>query len=172
MQRRTILAAVVVLAAVASAQGLGAQASPPTFGCPAPEHQQFAFWVGDWNVTVQGNQAGTNKVTLEENGCLIHEHWTGARGGTGQSFNFYDRTMGKWHQVWVDNQGSYLHLTGTYADNRLTLLGTAPGSDGQPQQQRLSFFRNADGTVRQLWESSPDEGKSWQVVFDGLYRRK
>ena len=172
MRPRTILAAAVVFAAVSSTQGLPAQTASPTFGCPAPEHQQFAFWVGDWNVTVQGTQAGTNRVTLEEGGCLIHEHWTGARGGTGQSFNFYDRTIGKWHQLWVDNQGTYLHLIGAYADNRLTLLGSSPGPDGKLQKQRLSFFKNDDGTVRQLWESSGDEGKSWQVVFDGLYRKK
>jgi hypothetical protein len=172
MQRPTILTAAVVLAAVTIAQGLGAQASPPTFGCPAPEHKQFAFWVGDWNVTVQGNQAGTNRVTLEESGCVIHEHWTGARGGTGQSFNFYDRTIGKWHQFWVDNQGHYLHLKGRYRDDRLILEGTGARSGGKPERHRLTFIRNADGSVRQLWETSGDGGGSWRVAFDGLYRRR
>jgi hypothetical protein len=38
--------------------------------------------------------------------------------------------------------------------------------------QRLTFFNNPDGTVRQLWESSNDEGKTWQVAFDGLYRKR
>jgi hypothetical protein len=38
-------------------------------------------------------------------------------------------------------------------------------------QQRLTFSRNADGTVRQLWETSAD-GKAWQPVFDGRYTRK
>lgn len=35
----------------------------------------------------------------------------------------------------------------------------------------LTFFKNADGTVRQLWETSPDR-TSWQIVFDGLYTRQ
>jgi len=26
--------------------------------------------------------------------------------------------------------------------------------------------------VRQLWESSADSGKTWQVVFDGIYSKK
>lgn len=151
---------------------LAAQSAPPKAGCPASEHRQFAFWVGDWNVTVQGNQAGVNNVTLEEGGCLIHEHWTGAKGGTGQSFNFYDQAMKQWHQLWVDNQGGYLHLTGTYADRRLVLTGVQAGPDGSTTQQRLTFFNNADGTVRQLWETSADRGATWQVVFDGLYRRR
>jgi hypothetical protein len=170
MKRLTWLARVALVMIGSVPTPLHTQAAP-TFGCPAPEHRQFEFWVGDWNVTVQGKQAGVNQVTLEEAGCVIHERWTGARGGTGQSFNFYDRTTGKWVQFWVDNQGNYLHLTGTYAESRLTLLGTAPGPKGV-QQQRLSFFRNGDGSVRQLWETSDDDGTTWQVTFDGLYRRR
>lgn len=151
---------------------MSAQTSPPAFGCREAEHRQFDFWLGRWDVTVSGQAAGTNVITLEEEGCVLHEHWTGSRGGTGQSFNWYDRNGGKWHQVWVDNQGNYLHLTGEYRDGRLTLQGTAPGPSGAPQPQRLTFFRNADGTVRQLWETSPDEGKTWQAAFDGLYRKQ
>jgi hypothetical protein len=64
-----------------------------------------------------------------------------------------------------------LFLSGQYADGKLVYSGVAPGPQGAPQQQRLTFFRNADGTVRQLWESSSD-GKQWQSVFDGLYVRK
>lgn len=144
----------------------------PTYGCSSPAARAFDFWVGDWNVTVNGAPAGTNQITVEEDGCVLHEHWTGARGGTGQSFNFYDQREGVWHQVWVDNQGGSLILTGRLTDNRLVLEGTAPGADGRPQVQRLTFVRNEDGTVRQLWEASTDQGKTWAVVFDGLYRRK
>jgi hypothetical protein len=28
-----------------------------------------------------------------------------------------------------------------------------------------------DGSVRQLWESSADGGRTWTTVFDGLCRR-
>ena len=55
---------------------------------------------------------------------------------------------------------------------RLTLTGEAPGPAGSPQRQRLTFFDDKEGAGRQLWETSDDEGKSWQVVFDGLYRGK
>lgn len=152
---------------VAMAQG-AAQSN-----CTVPEARQFDFWVGSWNVTVAGKQAGTNDVTLEENGCVLHEHWTGTQGSsTGQSFNFFDRTISQWHQFWVDNGGNYLHLTGTYSDGKLALTGTAPGPDGKPADQRLTFFKNADGSVRQFWEMSSDHGATWQVAFDGLYRRR
>lgn len=144
----------------------------PTFGCPGSEHRQFDFWVGTWEVTVGANLAGNNIITNEEDGCLIHEHWTGSRGGTGQSFNFYDAVGKQWHQVWVDNQGTYLHLTGGYAGNEMRFTGTAPGPGGKAVPQQLTFFRNADGTVRQLWQTSADGGATWTTVFDGLYRKK
>ncbi len=169
MLRRVVrigTAAVLLAVAPLAAQGT------PSFGCPQAEHRQFDFWVGTWEVMVGTNVAGTNTITIEEQGCLIHEHWTGSRGGTGQSFNFYDAAGKVWHQVWVDNQRTFLHLTGGYAENRMRFTGTAPGPDGSPVPQRLTFFRNADGTVRQLWETSPDAGFTWTTVFDGLYRRK
>ncbi len=156
---------VLVLCAIAPA----ASQTPPK--CDTPQFRQLDFWVGDWSVTSGGKPAGTNLVTQEESGCLVHEHWTGASGGTGQSFNFYDRTDERWHQVWVSSTGTTLFLIGQYADQKLVYTGVAPGPNGAPAQQRLTFFHNADGTVRQLWESSFD-GKQWQTVFDGLYLRK
>ena len=164
--------AVLVAVLVGLGPTLAAQTPPPSFGCPDPVNHQFDFWLGDWNVTAGEARAGTNLVTAEEGGCVVHEHWTGARGGTGQSFNFYDAGLGKWHQLWVDNQGTFLYLTGAFADERMVLEGTAPGPDGTPQQQRLTFFRNADGTVRQLWETSKNQGRTWSVAFDGLYVKK
>jgi len=140
--------------------------------CDAPEHRQLDFWVGDWDVTMGGKPAGTNLVTAEESGCLVHEHWTGAQGGTGQSFNFYDREDGRWHQVWVSNSGNVLDLAGTYAGGTLTYRGEQRQPDGTALLHRLSFHANPDGTVRQLWETSSDKGTSWATAFDGLYRKR
>ena len=38
-------------------------------------------------------------------------------------------------------------------------------------QQRITWTPAADGTVRQLWESTSDEGRTWTVLFDGRYVR-
>ncbi|HSB53145.1 MAG TPA: hypothetical protein VLD58_02270 [Gemmatimonadales bacterium] len=148
-----------------------AQKAPPKFGCPTAVYRQFDFWVGDWDVTVNGAPAGRNNITLEEQGCLIHEHWTGSKGGTGQSLNYYDAATQRWNQVWVDNSGTSLRLSGTFADGKMLFTGVAPGPNGETLQQRLTFTRNPDGTVRQLWETSAD-GATWTVAFDGLYRRR
>jgi hypothetical protein len=53
----------------------------------------------------------------------------------------------------------------------MLFTGTVTAADGSKQEQRLTFFRNPDGTVRQLWETSSKPGE-WQVAFDGLYRKK
>jgi len=39
-------------------------------------------------------------------------------------------------------------------------------------RQRITWSREPDGRVRQLWESSKDGGRSWTTVFDGLYVRQ
>ena len=152
---------------------LSAQSPPaarPT--CDVPEYRQFDFWVGDWVVTAGGQRAGTNLVTVEEGGCLIHEHWAGAKGGTGQSLNFYNREDGRWHQVWVSNSGEVLNLTGGYADGTLTLRGESKRTDGTNLQHRLSFHANPNRSVRQFWEVSSDGGATWTSSFDGLYRKR
>jgi hypothetical protein len=147
-----------------------ASAKPPT--CEAPEHRQLDFWVGEWDVTNEGKKAGVNRITKEEAGCLIHEQWTGEGGSTGQSMNFYDRSTGKWHQVWIDNTGGVLNLSGKYADRRLHYTGEIRRRDGKRVMHELTFFDNRDGTLRQLWRSSEDGGRTWKTLFDGSYRKQ
>jgi hypothetical protein len=160
-----------ILAAFAVSAPLAAQAAPPP-ACDAPEHHQFDFWIGDWNVTAQDKPAGTNQITAILNGCVLHEHWAGTKGFKGESFNYYDRTEGTWNQVWVDQGGNALRLSGHFANGVMELAGDGRQPDGKPIRQRIRWSRNADGSVRQLWDSSTDGGKSWQVQFDGVYRKR
>jgi hypothetical protein len=149
-----------------------AQQQPP--GCTAAEYRQFDFWLGDWEVTDSAGTKpyGTNLVTREEAGCLVHEHWRGARGGTGQSFNFYDRRSGSWSQVWVASGGNVLRLSGHLEGGSMVLEGDGVSPSGQPVRNRISWTPEPDGRVRQLWSISTDGGASWRASFDGWYRRK
>ena len=153
-------------------RALRAQAPPPA--CTAPEFRQFDFWVGEWNVTDSAGKIpyGTSSVTLEEGGCLIHEHWAGTNGGTGQSFNFYNATRHDWTQVWVASSGGQLHLVGNFDAGAMVLKETSVGPGGTPVLQRISWTPQPDGRVRQLWQRSVDSGKTWTVGFDGWYRRR
>ncbi len=168
-----LLAAVLVARSAVVAPQLHGQTPPPAPPrCDTPEFRQFDFWIGDWNVTSGGQPVGTSVITLEEDGCVVHEHWTGAKGGTGQSLNFYDRMDKRWHQTWVSNSGTVLDLAGTFADGAIIYRGERPLPDGSVVKHRLSFRPNPDGTVRQLWETSSDGGSTWSTAFDGLYRKQ
>jgi hypothetical protein len=143
------------------------QPQPPR--CDAAEFRQFDFWLGDWRVTgPDGRVLGHNRITSVLDGCVLLEEWTGAAGGTGKSFNAYDRAAGVWRQTWVDNSGGRLDLSGGLDGSRMVLSNEATGPDGRTIRQRLSFEPSGGG-VRQHWERSNDGGATWTTVFDGLY---
>ena len=173
---RTLPIAALSIALLAVARPAAAQNQPPAPvkqpDCSAAEFRQFDFWVGEWNVTMMGREAGTSSVTSEERGCVVHEHWAGKVGDTGQSFNFYNRQTGKWRQVWVASNGSSIDLSGTLVDGSIAYTGETKQPDGTRMLHRLTFTPNADGSVRQFWQTSVDEGATWKVSFDGHYVRK
>lgn len=150
----------------------GAQAAPPPPGCPAAEHRQFDFWLGEWDVRVpNGSVAGTNRITRMLEGCALLEEWTG-RNSRGMSINFYDAGNRRWHQTWIDDRGQPLYLAGSFRDGAMVLEGVAPGNDGKPARQRITWTTVAPNVVRQHWEVSTDDGATWTTAFDGRYTRR
>lgn len=149
-----------------------AQADTPR--CATPEHRQFDFWIGEWVVHVpDGRRAGHNTITREMDGCVLHESYHTDRGYRGESFNAYDAGRGVWHQTWVDNAGLVLRLDGGSKDGSMILSGETVGTDGSVSLQRItwSVLDGDPDRVRQLWETSTDGGETWEVAFDGEYRR-
>lgn len=73
-----------------------------------------------------GPTVGHNRVTLEQDGCLLVEHWTAAAGvQTGTSFNYYDVRDKKWHQLYLDNSGNagaFPAMAGNLVDGKMVLL--------------------------------------------------
>ena len=153
------------------ASAVAAQQGPPP-GCVAADHRQFDFWVGSWTVTdsAGGVTYGTSSVTSEEKGCLIHEHWAGSRGGTGQSFNYFDPSRNLWEQDWVGSSGGMVRLIGHLENGAMVLEGDTP--QGKPTaRQRVMWIPQPDGRVRQYWRQTADSGRTWTTVFDGYYRK-
>jgi hypothetical protein len=140
--------------------------------CSSVQHRQFDFWIGEWEVSSNGQEAGTNSVVLIHNGCALQENWQGSDAGglSGTSFNIYDQASDKWHQTWVDSSGTLLQLDGALIDNKMVLSGQRPSRDGDKiVVHRITWTPGEDGSVRQYWEASNDDGQSWSVLFDGLY---
>jgi len=162
-----------ILSAIAPQAALSqAPTSPPP--CTAPAYRQFDFWVGEWEVRNPRNQvAGTSRITSILGGCALHERWTGTTGSNGESFNIYDATSKRWHQTWVDNSGLLAQFDGGLSPQGAMILeGPGRSPTGAPARSRMTFTPLPDGAVRQHWEYSTDDGKTWQTSFDGTYRKQ
>lgn len=170
----------VLALAVFAMSDLPAQTPPPAAPkappCADAARRQFDFWVGSWDVTGPKGQKllGRSRVESRLGDCVVHEHWFGNGGSIGESFNTYNADSGHWEQYWVDNSGSRLFLSGGLVDASMVLEGRHDAPDavsGLVGRERITWTPNPDGSVRQLWESSKDDGKTWAVAFDGLYRK-
>ena len=144
--------------------------TPPP--CTAPEHRQFDFWVGEWVVhNPKGQQVGTNHIERVEGGCGLQESWRATNGGTGRSLNFYRPATKTWIQAWVGG-GGVLVLEGVFDGRQMRLHGESIGPKGARLRDRITWSPLDGGKVRQLWEQSPDDGKTWTIAFDGTYSRR
>jgi hypothetical protein len=159
----------VMLLALAGTGSALAQAAPMP-NCEADEHRQFDFWIGHWTVTnPSGGTAGDSRVESILDGCGLLESWTGAKGARGKSLNLYNRATSAWEQYYIDNQGNRLLLRGGIRDGAMVMESVEDG--GGAATQRVTWTPNADGSVRQHWESTADGGATWTTQFDGTYAR-
>ena len=167
----------IVLGLAPAAQGQSKKKAPPPVAgkataCSTPAHRQFDFWLGDWNVsTPQGAPAGTNHVERLLEGCALQEHWEASDGSKGTSLSSYDAVGRKWRQTYVDDTGQVLVLEGDFKDGKMVLQGEKTMGRQKSALQRISWQAVAD-KVRQRWDISQDDGKTWSLLFEGVYSKK
>ena len=143
--------------------------------CSSTYHDQFDFWVGDWEVyhTQADTIVGHNTIERILNGCVVQENWTGATGFTGKSFNTLNPIDSTWNQVWVDVSGATYHFKGKMEATAMKLKGQTTNRNGQTVLFKMSYTPDKNtGNVRQLWKQSTDKGENWTVIFDGIYKKK
>lgn len=176
---KALLASVVLpgLCAIAPVQAQSTETIPPVPRpappCSSVQSHQFDFWLGEWIVHAgpKGDKlAGHNRIERSDNGCWLSEHWRGARGNRGTSLNAWDAQHQVWRQFWVGSDGAVLRLSGGIRDGAMVMGGQSPTKDGGVQQQRITWTPRDDGSVTQQWDTSDDDGKTWQTVFLGIYR--
>ncbi len=138
----------------------------------AEKSREFDFWLGEWEVkNVQGQPAGKSKIEAILGDCIIFENWTSALPNiySGKSFNLYNPTMQKWMQTWVDDKGGVIEfLNGEYKDGKMVFV-TRP--DTSNQITRLTFHNMGPDLVRQHFEITKDDGKTWSTTIDLSYHR-
>ena len=142
--------------------------------CCTASHTQFDFWVGDWNVfDTTGTKVGENTIVKLEKDCILSEHWRGAKGSTGRSYNYYNAQDDSWNQTWVDSNGGSLLLKGKAGENKMVLKSDlVPGKKVDFYYNQITWTNNPDGTVTQTWEVFDQAGKKLGLLFKGVYKRK
>ncbi|NNE98783.1 MAG: tetratricopeptide repeat protein [Pyrinomonadaceae bacterium] len=138
------------------------------------EARQFDFWLGDWDVYVGSNTVGENLIELDTQGCTLVENWKNNGGGKGKSLNVYDPSVKKWKQFYVGGQGGVFLFEGEYRAKEKSMYFTAEtlGRNGTKIMHIFEFFDLPDKTVQQRWKQSTDGGKTWNTVWDSIYKKK
>ncbi|MFV8225101.1 hypothetical protein [Christiangramia aquimixticola] len=141
--------------------------------CCTPNHSQFDFWIGDWEVfNEKGSKIGENLVKKLEDNCILNENWKGESGTTGKSYNYYDPKTETWNQLWLSNTGNILELTGSLENGKMVLKSEIQQGDKGEYYNKITWTPNPDGSVTQLWEILDAQGNSINSVFTGIYKRK
>jgi hypothetical protein len=143
-------------------------------GCvDSADYRLLDFWLGEWNVYLNGHLAGTNRIEKILDGCAVLEHWKDVEGNEGKSLFYRDPATGSWKQVWVTDTGSMKEKSwkSTAPDGSVLFQGEVAVPGGKRVQDRTTLYP-AGRVVRQVIEHSTDGGKTWRVVFEGDYRRK
>ena len=147
--------------------------APPA--CAGPQHRQFDFWLGHWDVYPTGKTKIVAHSLIEKlySGCTIRENWMPLGRSGGGSLNMYEPADKRWHQTWHDSSNSRVEFDGGLAGNKMILTGFWAGVNGPGQDAliRMSYTPNPDGSVRQHGEQSTDEGLTWQTNFDFTYKK-
>jgi hypothetical protein len=148
--------------------------APPPPACTGPEHRQFDFWAGYWDVYPTGKTTLVAHSLIEKlyGGCAIRENWMPLKASGGGSLNNYVTGDKRWHQTWVDSSNARVDFVGGMTGGKMVLMGNWTGviGPGQDALIRMSYTPNADGSVRQFGEQSTDHGLTWQPSFDFTYK--
>jgi hypothetical protein len=144
------------------------------YPCSGDErHRAFDFWIGEWTVTQSGQFAGNSSVQPILGHCTIFEQWEGASGTLGKSFNYYDPAHDHWRQIWISDNGTFIEFTGEARDGGIFYTAeTRNPADGSVTLHKFEFTVIGEDGVRQYWETSSDDGATWQTIWDGRYAPK
>jgi hypothetical protein len=156
----------VIAAAVLGLSGVTLAGDSPTpepsahaaSPCDTPQHHQFDFWVGDWQVfEANSNQlVAFDRVEKHSQGCIVQQNLTFItdmfrRPGVGYRLagigvNRFDGEG--WLELWADNQWGAIVLRGKPdANGSMVLTSIIPSRN---RDLRLVWEKRPDGSVRNL----------------------
>ena len=154
-------------------QGSAAPAEEARFPCRAVH--TFDFWVGTFDATPWGQPAakatGQLHNTREYEGCVIVERWTGGNGD-GMSMSFYDANRRAWRMIWNSDSNQSNDLEGNYVDGAMRFKGWVLDASGKRLLVSNVLENVSADTIRHIYSTSADDGKTWVVKSDGRFVRR
>ena len=152
---------------------LQAAAPPPPPACETPEHKQFDFWVGEWDVHRSDTNQLVAKSLIEKlyGGCALRENWMPLNGiGAGGSLNSYRPEEKNWRQVYTGYFNGWADYAGGLQGEAMVITGTQTMPNGTRTPVRITYKRGEGGTVLQIGEQSSDGGKTWKLNYHFTYK--
>lgn len=160
-----------------------------TFVESTATYEDFDFWLGEWQVfdTNSGEMRGYDVIEMVHDGCTLHQEWrqmdnafsssTSPVRLRGSSLTGID-AKGEWRQLWTDNSGSNLLMSGGLDDEGTMVLTSEwisfTNKEGQDVSFRniLSWKPMEDGSVHNWGEQQTGgENGPKTVFYDITYRR-
>lgn len=134
-------------------------------------YSELDFWVGSWDVEVDGFAVGKNSIQPTLGGCAVVERWTDRDGRLGMSLFYVDRVSGDWKQVWVTDGGmtKEKRLVERFPGGGVRFQGTIRLPSGKQVLDRTTLTPLEGGRARQVIEQSDDGGAHWSTGFDAVY---
>lgn len=140
--------------------------------CCSEAHQAFDFWIGDWTVyDTEGNIVGKNTIEKQYSNCVLQEKWVSSGISQGTSYNYYNKNDQSWHQLWLDNSGFSLSLKGNYKEDKMIMSSDLLKGKNGDYYNQITWTKNKDGSVTQVWELLNDKHIITQEAFRGIYKK-
>jgi hypothetical protein len=170
MKKVTLLFFLVLIFNIST---LMSQTTENNCACCSEDYNQFNFWLGEWDVyNTSNNLVGTNSISKQYDNCVIKEKWVSVGKNRGTSINFYDKSDGYWHQIWVDNSGYILNLKGKFLNGSMILKSEIIENEKGNYYNQISWTKNTDNTVTQLWEVFSENNDKLSEAFRGIYKKR
>jgi hypothetical protein len=177
----TLAAIALAIATLDGPAEAAMEASPsvPAAGaCDTPQHHQFDFWLGDWQVfdAETHKLVAFDRVEKHAEGCIVQQNLTlltdlwrrpGAKYRlSGIGVNRFDGEA--WLQLWADNQWGAIAMRGSLDENGAMVFKSIIPS--RNRDLKVVFEKHADGTVRNLEYVAPAGSGKWEKYGDLIYR--
>lgn len=173
----------LVLPITARAQAPADGAGP----CSTPEHRQFDFWIGDWDIEQRILDPDGDWLTFPArtsvrpalDGCALVEHWEGEvqffwQGMEapdrllGLSVRSYDADAGEWVIRWMDTRTPKFGdgSRGIFEDGVGSFYREGTSPDGRSMTSRIRFFDIRPETVKWDLAISTDDRVTWTTIWE------